>query len=648
VNMVLPAIARALDVREDAGDNLDAALCQAVRDKHLLLVLDNFEQIMEAAPLVRRLLEAAARLCVLVTSREALRVSGEHEHAVASLCKVDAVELFIARAQDVKPDVRLDDASVRDIAEICLRVDGLPLAIELAAARVRILTPSLIKAALGDSLGFLAGGARDAPDRHRTLRATIDWSHALLAADEQALFRGLGVFAGGASLDAVQQVCGVDGEPAIVDTLESLVAKSLVRQIEWHEAPRFAMLETIHEYARERLAAATEADALESSHAEYFACLAEESQRSMNTPQQAEWLDRLEVEHPNLRTALAYGASARGVAWGYRLCKALHRFWASRGHITEGRRWCSRLLQASEDALDADARAEVLHVFAGLALLQQDYDVAAPILEQVVARARERGDLRRVGRALGNLGIIQENRGELASARRCYEESIAIKRAIGDRGGLFLTLGGLANVVLAEGDVDLARTLHREVVAGERELGTQENLAIGLANLGGVLVIGGELAQARRHYDESVAILRRLNGTSLLAQVLAAMADLELDAASPDAARRCCIESLGYAVDVGDRRTAVSALETLGIVAVAQRLPISVACPCFGAAARIRQEIKSPKAPRDQARLDACIAQARNLANEGEFEAAWEAGRRMTFDEAVAYALRMTSDDEGG
>ncbi|MDQ5852217.1 MAG: adenylate/guanylate cyclase domain-containing protein, partial [Chloroflexota bacterium] len=362
--LVPATIATTLGVTEVGGQPLVETLQRFLREKHLLLLLDNFEQVLPAAPLVAALLAAAPRLKVLVTSRSILGLYGEHDFLVPPLMLPDpqrlpplerlsqyeAVRLFIERAQAARADFTVTNENAPAVAEICARLDGLPLAIELAAARIRLFPPQALLQRMSSRLQLLTGGGRNLPARHQTLRATIEWSYSLLDQGEQALFARLGVFAGGCTLEAVEAVCNPEGDLA-VDMLEgvaSLVDKSLLRQVEGPEGePRFVMLETIHEYARERLAARGDGEAVRQRHAAYCLHLAEEAAPAVSETHEVTWLNRLEAEHDNLRAALAWSLGSTGdVALGMRLAAALADFWDSRMHMTEGRRWAAAALAA--------------------------------------------------------------------------------------------------------------------------------------------------------------------------------------------------------------------------------------------------------------------------------------------------------------
>lgn len=387
-DLVISAIAQALDVRESSGQSLLESVKDFLRYRQMLLLLDNFEHVIAAAPIVAQLLAACASLKVLVTSHEALRVQGEHLLPVpplalpplidlaAPLLRYPVVQLFVQRVQAVKPDFALNGQNARAVAEICYRLDGLPLAIELAAAHVRVLTPHRLLAELSHRLDFLTGGPRDLPARQQTLRNTIDWSYNLLTPEQQRLFRRLSVFAGGCTLETIETVCtSAAGIVGLAD-LEALVDQHLVNQIQMDDEPRFTMLETIREYASEKLGDSGEAGALRARHLDVYLQLADTVTPELAGNHQAEWLDRLEAEHDNLRAALSWALACGEVEPGLRLSAALGFFWNMRGYVSEGREWLARALEAS----NASAQAAFQAVWGeGLTLS----------LEQVIAYALE-------------------------------------------------------------------------------------------------------------------------------------------------------------------------------------------------------------------------------------------------------------------
>ncbi len=404
--LVLPAIAQALRVRHGAGQSVDEALGQFLRERQMLLVLDNFERLLEAGPPLARLLAASSRLKVLVTSRVVLRLQGEHNYEVPTLTlplpgyrpsleqmdNYEGISLFVQRALAANSGFKITTENAPVVIELCRRLDGLPLAIELAAARVKLLSPEAVLARLDNRLGLLTGRARDLPGRQRTLRATLDWSYGLLGAVECSLFARLAVFKGGWTLEAAEAICNVGDEVEVLRHMGALVDKSLAHQHGGTQyEPRFAMLETVREYALERLEESEEAEQLRRRHAGYFLGLAEEEERASQGPLQRAWLDRLEAEHDNLRAALAWSLSPRGdTEMGLRLTGALSHFWYMREHHSESRMWLQSALERGSDA--TATRAKVLVSAGRLAWFQGELARANTLLEEGLTLYKDLGD----------------------------------------------------------------------------------------------------------------------------------------------------------------------------------------------------------------------------------------------------------------
>jgi non-specific serine/threonine protein kinase len=443
--LVLPTLAQALGVREAEEGPLLAGLARGLQGVAMLLVLDNFEQVLEAAPQLGELLGRCPTLKVLVTSRAPLRLRCEHAFpvrplelpnlrrlpALEALPSYAAVGLFLERAQAAQPDFVLGAENAEAVAEICVRLDGLPLAIELAAARTRVLPPGALRTWLGQRLALLTTGASDLPARHQTLRAAIDWSYDLLPVEEQALFRRLAVFVGGFTLEAAEAVANVDGalHTSVLDGVASLVDKSLLRQdVQLSGEPRLVMLETVREYALERLVASGEADAIGRRHAEYFLSMAEWARSQLSGTEQVTWLNELEREHDNLRTALAWLREHGESELGLRLGGALWQFWSVRGHFAEGRAWLEELLRQPAAAARSAARANALNGAGSLAFSQGDDARAQLLFEESLAIWRELGDEREAAHSLSDLGRVAYERGDAAAALSLYEESLAAQR----------------------------------------------------------------------------------------------------------------------------------------------------------------------------------------------------------------------------
>jgi predicted ATPase/class 3 adenylate cyclase len=564
--LVASTVAGALSVSESAGRALKEDLREYLSTKELLLVLDNFEQVVDAAPLVGELLSGCPGLKVLATSRTLLRIYGEHEYAVSplelpdpshlppieTLRQYEAIRLFTERARAAKADFSLTNENAPAIAEICARLDGLPLAIELAAARIKLLSPQAMCSRLSNPLKFLTGGARDLPERQRTLRGAIAWSHALLNEGEQVLFARLSVFSGGCALEAVEAICDAVGD-FLVDVLEglsSLVDKSILRQEEGvEEEPRFVLLETIREYARERLELSGEAAEIRRLHAEYFLALAEQGESKLREPEEVAWLERLDVEHDNMRAALSWTLQSEEAELGMRLARALWRFWWMRGHYGEGRRWLEealtkdgrapaarakaleavgwladdqgdidRAVAAAEEGLRISARAKIessvtlsfLRILGSAAYVRGDHDQAARLYEESLTLSREAKDDRSVASSLLQLGNVSGDRGDHEEAKEFYKEGLALSRELDDKALLASALISVGAEYLLQGDHEQGAMLNEEAAGLYRERGNRGGLQYALDNLGWAALMRGNLQQAEALHRESLALSRQL------------------------------------------------------------------------------------------------------------------------------------------
>ena len=654
--LVLQTIAQAFDVREAAGRQLKEQLKDHLREKQMLLVLDNFEQVIDAAPLITDLLAAAPRLKVLVTSREMLRLSGETDYPVPPLALPDlkqlpplehltqyeAVALFIERAVAVKPAFTVTNENAPAVAEICYRLDGLPLAIELAAARVRVLPPQRMLVELSHRLRFLMGGARDLPARQQTLRGAIDWSHDLLTADEQKLFRRLAVFVGGCTLEAIEAVCKLEDDLKVLETVESLAGKSLVRETEAHGEPRFAMLETIREYAADSLHASGDEERVRERYWDYFLTLAQEAEPKSVGAEQATWLRRFDQEHDNLRSALDWSLAQPGSEGGLRLCGALQRFWWTRGYLSEGRESCVRVLGKPGAEERTQYRAKALKTAGVLAYQQGDYPAARALDEESLAIQRQLGDRRGIAGSLNNLGLVACDQGDFAAARLLHEESLAIMRELEDRKGIANSLNNLGNVAYDQGDFAAARELYEESLAIERELGDREGVARVLGNLGNVAKHQGDYPAARALHEESLAIKRELGYRQRIASSLNSLGDLALDQGDSASAQALYREGLVIGRELGERLRIAFSLEGLAAV-VAALGSAPRAARIWGAAERLRSEAGSPLPPKDRPYYDRRVAAARTgLGDDAAFDRAWKEGCALTLEQAIALALEET------
>lgn len=538
--LVVSEIARSLGVTERGARGLGEELAAHLESKEQLLVLDNFEQVREAGQDIARLLQACPRLSVLVTSRAALRLSGEHEFPVPPLGlpgggvrsiedvgRVESVLLFVDRARAVAPDFALTERSAPAVAEICRRLGGIPLAIELAAARVKMLGPEELLARLERQLPLLTGGPRDAPERHRTLRGTIEWSYRLLEKEEARLLARLAVFAGTFSMEAAEAVAD-----AGLETLSALVDSSLLTPV---GDSRFLMLQMVREYAEERLEDSDEAERLRRAHAQHFLSLAEKGEAELAGPEQTVWLDLLEAEHDNLAAALDW-FGGREPQMQLRLSVALRRFWYVRGYLSEARRRLELALEGS--TAPPQLRRRALTAAAALALIQGDYEEARNRAEETVEIARNDGEPKFLANALSNLGAIVLAGGDGERARALLEESVTLARQAGDLRVAALAINNLGDVELTSGDYERAEALFEESLGVLRMHGDAANVARALFNLGAAGLRRGGRSMALERWRESIALCRRLGDKEDLAWCLEGFAAVAADEGDAERAGR--------------------------------------------------------------------------------------------------------------
>jgi predicted ATPase len=548
--LVEPAIAAALSVPGDLADQL--------RARDLLLVLDNLEQVIDAAPDIGGLLETCPHLAVVATTREPLRLRLEREYPLPPLAEAPAVELFRQRAQAIVPAF---DADYQQLTELCLRLERIPLAIELAAARVKILSTEELLSRLERRLPLLTGGARDAPERQRTLRATIEWSYELLNDDEQRLFGRLAVFAGGWTLQAAEEVCDAD-----IDLLHSLVDKNVVRA----EEDRFRMLETIREYALERFEESNETEQLRSRHAEYFLALALRAEPEVTGAEQHLWLDRLAADYENLRATFeGFAATPGGAVKGLRLASALVLFWFNRSLYRDGLHWLERMLEATEDEATV-ARAGALWGAGLLWTLVGNEERAAPRLEQSLALARRLGDDTNIARSLEVLGLLAFFENDSRRARDLLEESVEVARKANDHWGLADGLGTLGSIYPLQGEFDRADAVGAEAQAIGRKYGDRQGIR--MANFGLALTAArrGRLSAARSLSEEGLAICREIGDLWFVSYFLWILAATAVESGDYEAARAHAEESLKIARELEGPLLVVCALDAMAAVARAE------------------------------------------------------------------------------
>jgi predicted ATPase/class 3 adenylate cyclase len=651
--LFLSTVAEALGVRETGEQPLFESLKDYLRERRLLLALDNFEQVLGAAPAVTELLAVAPGLKVLATSRAPLGLYGEHEFPVPpltlpdlkspppleSLTQYEAVRLFVERARAARPDFAITNESAPAVAEICVRLDGLPLAIELAAARIKMLPPGAMLKRLGSRLKLLTGGARDLPERQRTLRGAIEWSYALLDEGEQVLFARLAVFSGGRTLEAIDAVCDAEGDLPVdaFEGVSSLLDKSLLRQEEGPGGePRFVMLETVHEFAREKLQESAEVGETKRTHAQYFLTLAEEAYPELKGANQLEWLDRLEAEHDNMRAALSWALERKEAEMALRLGGALWLFWFVRGYHSEGRRWLQEALAIDERG-SSGSRAMALAGVGWLAAHQGDLDRAEEACEEgLQLLADEPGEARRC--LLVFLGWVAREREDYRRATQLFEESLALSQQMGDTYWHATSLSNLALVSHYRRDAERATVLYEESMDLFREQGDKQSLAYCLNNLGMVAYSQGDLGRAAQLTEEGVGVVRGLGASVDVALGLCNLGWISLLQNDLVRAADHFRESLSLSWDTGLTPIAQSALEGFACLSGAKG-EAERAVRLWGAAQNLHETKGIPRDDDFLAEADARISVVRSGMGEETWEEAWREGRVMTLDEAVSYAL---------
>jgi predicted ATPase/DNA-binding NarL/FixJ family response regulator len=668
--LVPKAVAEALEVPERPAEPLTDTLAEVLRNRELLLILDNCEHLLEAsARLVDKLLDSCPHLSILATSREALGVEGEvrwpvpplsvperqHTPSSEELGAYESVRLFGERAKGRDPSFSLTPPNALAAADICRMLEGIPLAIELAAARVGTLSVEQISHRLGGSLELLTRGGRTAVARHQTLRGALGWSYDLLSESERQLFRKLSIFAGGWTLEASEAVGSGDGveEKEVLDLLSGLVEKSLVVTKRGHEGGvRYRMLEPIRQYARERLEASEEVEAIQRRHAEFFLALAEVAEPGVEGPQQAAWLERLEAEHDNLRATLSWSLERGEEAeLGLRVAGALGQFWYLRGYLGEGRRWLEEALAKASPASTA-ARARALHRLSFLAYLQGDLDRAQEASEEglKLEGVEQFWDIAgRISAAAGlrvMLGLVVSEQGDSERAIQLYEESLAFSRKVGDKRGIADNLLLLGIEMRYRGDLGKARELLEEGLVVAREVGDPELLAAFLNQLCDTFVLQDDLERATVIGEKAVAVCREQNHRILLSDALCNLGWAALLRGDPERATTLYAESLELKRELGDKPLLVKltvalpeTLDGLACVAVAKG-EAERAVRLFGATRALHEQVSDHTTTREYAALrEPYLAATRSQLSEEAWEAAFAEGRAMGFEEAVEYAL---------
>lgn len=606
---VVPAIAHALQVRSSSRRTIEETLKGALRDRHMLLLLDNFEHVLDAAPFIAELILVCPRLTVLVTSREPLHLRGEQEYTVPPLAvprantldaeqqlsRYSACSLFLARVRSVSPGFSPDATGAGAIGEICRQLDGLPLAIELAAPYVRLFSPQALLPRLSRRLQLLTGGMKDLPVRQRTMRAAIDWSYDLLTDGEKELFARFSVFAGGCTYEAAESVCNPSADGDFQQQVSSLIEKNLLVK-EGKDESRLTMLETIREYAAERLEETGQADTVRRAHAVVFVGLSDEARVSFETGVTPSWLDRLEREHTNVRLALEWLLAHGDREEALRLVGGVWRFWWIRGHLREGWHWLEQVLSSSAGLLTAD-RAIALRAASHLALEQGDLKEAEKLADDALALARRVGDEMVLGDVLMTGALCAQVQGDTAAAAQMDEESLALARLLGRTHRIGVITRHLGQIMQQQGDSIRAHELLRESVEAHRLLNDARSLVRDYLALGEVLEQHGAWEEATLVFREGLSLGRQVREIGVVALLFDALGRV--------------------AINRGDHAQAVQ------LWAVAQRM---------------REAVHIVLGPSEQAQREQYLAGARaRLA--GVYDDVWEAGRAMSLEQAVAHAL---------
>lgn len=627
--LVIPTMARALGVRHQGQAPALEQLVEAIQDRQLLVVLDNLEHLVAAAPEIAQLLERCPELTLLATSRQPLRLRAEREYPVAPLAlpdlkklppqdelsRIPAIDLFVRRAEAVRPSFALTADNAAAIAEIAVRLDGLPLAIELAAARVRVLSPAELLSRLEHSLPLLTGGAADLPARQQTLRATIDWSHEILDEAERRLFRRLAVFAGGFTLHAAEVVAGGDAtqpdEPHdVLDILTSLIDKSLLRALPPPDdggsqtVTRFGMLETLREYSLEQLAASGEEAEARTRHAHWCVDLVERADPELSGPNQQEWFNRLEAERDNIRAALNWAVEQGQSEIALRLCGSLYRFWVTAAHYAEGRQWTERALKLGPK-VTSKPRADSLLGLGVIAYFQGDYERAEAHTEEALATFDAIGDRAGFAYSYANLGLFADVREDYDRAIERYEHALSVFQEMNDAKHSGFMYGNLGLIFYFQGNYERADDALQASLTISRARGDGDGSAITLGNLALVALARGNPDSAEDLQRQSLELRKKLVNRSHLARNF----------------------------------------DQFGHIAAARHEP-ERAVRLFAAADALRTEIGAPLQPNDQVFNDRCIRELKTRLGDAAFRAAWKSGAAMSPNEAIAFALRAEQRTE--
>ena len=658
--LVVDAIAQGIGLRPTTDPDPVAPFWQlqaALRDTGRLLVLDNFEHLTDAATLVANLLTVCPRLQILVTSRAPLHIQGEqlyllHPLAVptpengtaATVGTAAAAALFVERAQASRPEFALTDDNAQAVAAVCQRLDGLPLAIELAAARISMFSPATLFAELDRRLRLLSGGPRDLPERHRAMRDTVAWSYGLLSEHEQAIFRRLSVFAGGFDLDSAEAVS--QGGDHLFDAVGALVDQSLLRRdADESGVARFGMLETIRAYGLEKLEAAGEVEATRERHADAMLALAEEAEPAINAGgafgDQGRWARRLEADHDNIRAALSWFLDEKSTRAddALRLASALWRFWESLGHLREGQDWLGRALARTPDA-DLALRGKAFNHLGNIALDHSDFLGAEQCYQAALANRRKVGEPGPIADTLNNLALLAGDRGDPERSLALHQETLELRRTLGAPERVAVTLSNFAAALIQSDRGSEAKPLLEEAIAIREAAGDTRGLAFSTYHLGELARLNGEAEAARRHYEASLAQLRAVENKRGTAFPLLGLGRLAIATGDIRSAARSLGEALAIRWDLGDRKGSAEVIEALAEIA-ARVDRAATGARLLAATETLRDQLGSPPPPIFAAQRERTRTLLRTVLGQDAYARACAFGNAMALDTAVQTAVNI-------
>jgi predicted ATPase/DNA-binding XRE family transcriptional regulator len=653
-NLVAPSIVRALGLHDPGDRSPTDLLKEALRNNHNLLVLDNFEQVINARFVISELLTACPGLKILVTSRMPLRLRGEQEFPVSPLAvpvrteqspladleQAPAVMLFIQRARAADPHFSFDVENAPSVIEMCHRLDGLPLAIELAAARVGLLPPQVLVKLMERRLALLTGGPTDAPERQRAMAAAVDWSHDLLSSEAQVLFRRLAIFVSGYSLEAVEAICA-EGLPQVLDQLSELADHGLIeRAPQLNGSPQFRMLEVVREYARERLEDSGETLTTSRAYVAYYLAFTERAADGLTGPSQGAWMTRLTAEHDNLSAALEFAINLQDADTALGLGANLWQYWARKGLLGEGRKWLERSLAIVDGS--SLVRARALRMLGNLAIDLADFQRAQSLFEASQEKSRELEDETGVIISLCSLGLVAGYRGNYDQARSLYEASLEACRAFGARRSEAIALHGLGDLANAVGLPDEARTRHQQALAIQQEIGDVGGIAYSTLSLAETTCDAGDPTSAQSIFEQSLVLFEDVGDSLGIAYARYGLGRVASLRHENSRAAEQFAEALALRREFGDRRGIVECVEGLAGVALAFG-ETEQAGRLISAAAAARVVLGVPVAPVYRTTIDTCVETLRGALGTAAFATAWDFGQVMTIDQAAEDSANLAA-----